>query len=106
MGFGLWQKIKNGFSKVIGGIGKRLNLVKDKILKPVLSVAKPIANVAAPCIDKVLPGAGTAISTGIGIGDALISKADRLEPRLKTMQASLDPRLAARYTNTDPRLLG
>jgi hypothetical protein len=36
MRFGLWQKIENGVSKVIGEIGKKISFVKDKILKPVI----------------------------------------------------------------------
>jgi phage-related protein len=65
MGFGLWQKIKNGLSKVIGGIGKGISFVKDKILKPVIGAAKPILDVAAPILSTVLPGARRAIAKGL-----------------------------------------
>jgi hypothetical protein len=67
MGFGLWQKIKNGVKKVIGGIGKAAKWVHEKVLKPAAGIVKPIAGVVAPVIDKYLPGAGAAIHTGLEI---------------------------------------
>jgi hypothetical protein len=89
MGFGLWQKIKNGLSKVIGGIGKGLSFVKDKVLKPVLNVAKPILDVAAPVLEKVLPVPPGLITKGLDIATNIITKGDSIEPRLKNLQARL-----------------
>jgi phage-related protein len=99
MGFGLWQKIKNGLSKVIGGIGKGVAFVRDKVVKPVLGVVKPVLDVAAPVLSQVLPGAAGTILKGVGMASNLIAKSEALEPRLKNMQA----RLTAGVVNNTPR---
>jgi hypothetical protein len=90
MGFGLWQKIKHGLAKVVGGIGKGLGFVKDKVLKPALEYAKPIIGAVAPMIG----GKAGMLLKGVDIASNLISKGDALEPKLKTMQQKLDPRLS------------
>jgi phage-related protein len=65
MAFGLWQKIKNGVKRVIGGIGKGVSFVYNKVLKPAVGFVKPIAGMVTPLIDKVIPGAGSIINTGL-----------------------------------------
>jgi hypothetical protein len=95
MGFGLWQKIKNGVKKVIGGIGKAGKWVHEKVLKPAVGIVKPIAGVAAPIIDKYLPSVGTAISAGL----------EMLSPSKNAIQDSggtdmIVPRLKSQYVGT------
>jgi phage-related protein len=77
MAWGIWNKIKNGIKKVIGGIGKAAKWVNDKIIKPIV---KPIAGALAPVIDGFMPGLGSGIKRGVDIGS---DYADKLAPKLK-----------------------
>ena len=56
MSWGIWKKIKNG-------IQKGANWVKNKIIKPVIEVAKPVVKTLA---NKVLPAVGGAIGAKFG----------------------------------------
>jgi hypothetical protein len=69
MGWGLFNKIKNGFLKVKNGIINAATFVNDKIIKPYV---KPIVNAGAGILDKFVPGAGTAISGIVNTGSDMV----------------------------------
>jgi hypothetical protein len=70
MGWGLWNKLKEGIKKVGGAIGKAAKYVGKKILP----IATPIANYAAPLLNSVVPGLGTGISMGTKVASGISSK--------------------------------
>lgn len=64
-----------GFFKKIGdGIKKGWNSVIKPALGKIVNVAKPIVNAAGGILDKVKPGLGSAIKTGVNIADGLLNK--------------------------------
>ncbi len=64
-----------GFFKKIGdGIKKGWNNIIKPALTGILNVAKPIAGVAGDLLNKVKPGLGTAVNTGINIADGILNK--------------------------------
>jgi hypothetical protein len=69
MGWGLFNKIKNGFQKVKNGIINAATFVNDKIIKPYV---KLIVNAGAGILDKFVPGAGTAISGIVNTGSDMV----------------------------------
>jgi len=69
MAWGFWNKIKKGMKKA-------WNFAKDKIIKPTVGIAKKIVPFVAPAIDKIKPGAGSAISTGVDVIDGIINRGD------------------------------
>ena len=46
------------FNKIKKGLKKAFNFAKDKIVKPIVNVAKKVAPVIAPAIDTIAPGGG------------------------------------------------
>ena len=58
MAWGIFMKIKDGFKKVIGGIKKGALWLGNNALKP-------IVNAVAPVLDRIKPGVGTALQTGV-----------------------------------------
>jgi phage-related protein len=77
MAWGIWNKIKNGIKKVVGGVGNAASWVNDKVVKPVI---KPVVGALAPVLDTFIPGLGTTIKHGVDVGSDC---ADRISPKLK-----------------------
>jgi phage-related protein len=78
MAWGVWNKIKNGIKKAVGGVGSAVSWVNDRIVKPVV---KPLVNAVAPVLDGFVPGLGSGIRAGLNYGSGF---ADNLAPKLKT----------------------
>lgn len=64
------------FNKIKKGLKKAFNFAKNKVIKPVVDIAKKVAPIAAPIIDKFKPGLGTIINTGVGVADGVVNRGD------------------------------
>lgn len=66
MAWGIFNKIKKGLKKA----GK---FIKDKIVKPVVDVAKKAAPVVAPALNTILPGSGTVFNGVVNNADKVMN---------------------------------
>jgi uncharacterized protein (DUF697 family) len=111
MAFGLWKKIKRGLSKVVGGIGKAFKWVGEKIVKPVVSIAKPLAPAIGAAIGGAVGGpAGVAIGGTIGSAAQRILGGDEEEQQLpeaaEGQNGILRPRIRSQVQDIGRRRVG
>ncbi len=64
------------FNKIKKGLKKAFNFAKNKVIKPVVDIAKKVTPIAAPIIDKFKPGLGTIINTGVDVADGVVNRGD------------------------------
>lgn len=82
MAFGIFKKIKNGLKKAFNFGKKIVGKVVNKVVdtgKKLLPVSKKIASVVAPLADKVMPGLGTGINTGLNVADSVFNGAQSIQ---------------------------
>jgi len=69
MAWGFWNKIKKGLKKAF-------NFTKNKIIKPAVDIANKVVPFVAPTLDKIKPGLGKMINTGVDIADGIFNRGD------------------------------
>ena len=61
------------FNKIKKGLKKAMTFVKDKVVKPLVSVAKKAGPIAGLVADTIAPGSGALLRGGIDAADKFVN---------------------------------